>query len=125
MRKLVLASFKHKTGDETFEQQRLIVIESSPIRRWDEDHHSAIEHFKYWFKENFEESELLSVVCYDTIDGTKPLPNDDDEDPNNPDVMLNFINWFGRQHTDFVQRWYKGEVKDRELLEKFLRQLNP
>lgn len=74
MRKLCLASFEFKTGAETFKETRLLAIDSTPETPWETDHKLAIDGvFMPWFKQTYTESELVYVVCYETIDGTKAL----------------------------------------------------
>lgn len=60
MRKLFLASFSFKTGDNQYEETDLICVKADPESRVVPDH--AYEQFKAWFFVEYPTSELLSIV---------------------------------------------------------------
>jgi hypothetical protein len=70
MRKLFLASFKFKTGDLTFEEQRIVAIECDECNSNDEETELATDNVVAWFRETFPESELISAMAYPTIQQT-------------------------------------------------------
>lgn len=122
MRKLLLASFKHSNGVETFEGYRLVAIESTPNEHFEKDQRDAILIFKDWFAEWYPSPcELLGVQCFPTIDGTKPRDGKGYDFTDRPVKGSNeqFLDWFGRQASEYVQDWFSGRVTNKEVIDKF------
>lgn len=81
MRKLILTSFKWKTGDLEFEDKRLVVVTVKPESKGNDMHTDdaqwqAIRNLEKWFPKRYPESELIGVWAHPTIDDE----TDDSED---------------------------------------------
>jgi len=67
MRKLILTSFKARTGVEPFYEQRLVIIDSGRNDSVDDDREQAAEVFKKWFAMAYPQSKLISVIPHETV----------------------------------------------------------
>lgn len=87
MKKLFLTSFKFKTGLYNYKEQRLTVVSTNDINRYDPDGlHTgkfdqleliAQEKCKQWFSIEFPESEILSIIAHKAIDEFEILPKEE------------------------------------------------
>jgi len=69
MKKLFLTSFEFKTGENTYKEQRLVMVQSNEIPEGKDEEFVAYDKIKKWFPVNFPESSLLEIQAYPTITG--------------------------------------------------------
>lgn len=72
MRKLLLASFRFKTGETEYEQQRIVLLTGNDLKFYSEkgwtEQEIATEILVNWFKTEFHESELIYAIAHSTIE---------------------------------------------------------
>ena len=134
MRKLFLASFKFKTGETVYEQQRLVVVESSEVVSYlplathskqkvrEAEYEIAHIKAKQWFPTEFPESELILYQVYPAIDqpadigfsiltwtpsfqGDDVKPEEIQKEGHSDDVLIDMDGW----RKNFRVGWYDHE----------------
>lgn len=79
MKKLFLTSFVFKTGKKEYKEQRLVIASNKAVQEYHKKHPDQfdppqdeldIAYFKakQWFKNDFPESELISLIVHPAIE---------------------------------------------------------
>jgi hypothetical protein len=110
MKKLYLTSFTFTTGtEEVHKQDRIVMVTSKEVEsfkatftidyEYDADLYAAQEKAKNWFKANFPESEIISIISHPTITGYmeetvlkhKSLIVDQDDQFSFPNILSGYL----------------------------------
>lgn len=67
MKKLILTSFCFNTGENRYNEQRLVVVENADKMSDEAQREQAEENLHTWFNRNYPESELHYIIGHETI----------------------------------------------------------
>lgn len=122
MRKLFLTSFKFKTGENVYEEHRLVVVTKQDLQTYydrgkqigqamppRDPHEVASAKMHHWFKLNYPESECEGIRVHEAIDFV-PLPESNEADNSGGSVQV--LQVF--QDKVINDRWCTWLATDRE-----------
>lgn len=67
MKKLILTSFCFNTGENRYNEQRLVVVENADKMSDEAQREQAENNLEKWFNRNYPESKLHYIIGHETI----------------------------------------------------------